>query len=498
MKNLFYLLLFAMISAGSIQANDLVITGTLTDENGESVPGVDVRVEMLINNVLLDSWNPTTDSEGSFEIETQRDINLRIVLVRVSFIDCNGNMRRAQKRVNQNESEVHFDLRYCTRQINRPCKVTIRPGRANNRMLSLTAITQGTEPISYSWSTGDTTSMIIIAPGESACVTITDANGCEATACFGREVPECRVVIRAEETNAGTLLIAMGNEEGAMYMWSTGETGDTIRVNRPGIYCVRAKFENGCQANTCFVVRGETERCIDAKIVQVPNETGDTIRIEVEYNDTLNLSFLWNTGDTTDFIVVTESGNYMVLVTDLENPDCSVRLSTMVNLEKCDIEIIVRENNRGFTLAVSPANSAAGNIKWSTGEVRPVIFVGSEDAEYCVTVTFANCVAEACIRIGEDDGFGPGETDDRVMNIRQPIVFPNPAVNELNVNLERIVGAENLNIFNQAGTLVLSRRLARDETLGNVTLDIRHLTPGVYMIQLQGSEDNATFRFVKQ
>lgn len=497
MKNLFYLLLFALLGAGSIHANDLVITGILTDENQETVPGVDVKVEMLVNNMVLETWNPTTDADGSFEIETNRDDNLRIVLVRVTYMDCNGGMRRTQRAVNQDRSEVHFDLKYCTRQNNRPCKVRIRPGRANNRMLSLTAVAQGTDPISYSWSTGDTTSMIFINPGESACVTITDANGCEATACFGRNEPACRVTIKAEETNTGTLLIAMGSEDGGTFMWSNGETGDSITVDRPGRYCVRVKYENGCKANACYTVRGGPDPCIDAKIIQVPNETGDSIRIEVEYNDTLNLNFQWNTGDTTDFIVVTESGVYTVLITSADDSNCGITLSTMVDFGNCEIGIRVRETNRGFLLAVSPANSATGTFLWSTGETRPVIFVGSDEAEYCVTVTFPNCIAEACVQVGDDNLIDP-DTDDRIMATSRGIVFPNPVMSELNVNLDGIQGAESLNIFNQAGTLVLSRRLAGDETLGNISLDVLHLSPGVYMIQIRGSEEVSTTRFVKQ
>ena len=497
MKNLFYLLLFVLIGAGSIHANDLVITGILTDENQETVPGVAVKVEMVVNNMVLESWNPTTDTNGSFEIETMRDENLRIVLVRMTFVDCNGSMRRTQRAVNQDRSEVHFDLKYCTRQNNRPCKVRIRPGRANNRMLSLTAVTLGTNPINYSWSTGDTTSMIIINPGESACVTITDANGCEATACFGRNEPECRVTIEAVETNTGTLLIAMGSEEGATYTWSNGETGDSITVDRPGRYCVRVKYENGCQANACYTVRSGSDPCFEAKIVRVPNETGDTIRIEIEYNDTLNLNFQWNTGDTTDFILVTESGVYTVLITSADTPNCGVTLSTMVDFGNCEIDIVVRETNRGFLLAVSPANNAMGNILWSTGQTRPVIFVGSDEAEYCVTVTLPNCIAEACVEVGDDNLIDP-DTDDRIMATGRGVVFPNPVGSELNVNLDGILGVESVNIFNQAGTLVLSRRLAGDETLGNISLDVLDLPSGVYMIQILGSEEISTIRFMKE
>ncbi|MEM8907775.1 MAG: T9SS type A sorting domain-containing protein, partial [Bacteroidota bacterium] len=48
----------------------------------------------------------------------------------------------------------------------------------------LLAITTGTSPYSYSWSTGETSDFIIPQSSGTYCVTIVDANGCSASACY--------------------------------------------------------------------------------------------------------------------------------------------------------------------------------------------------------------------------------------------------------------------------------------------------------------------------
>lgn len=70
-------------------------------------------------------------------------------------------------------------------------------------------------------------------------------------------------------------------------------------------------------------------------------------------------------------------------------------------------------------------------------------------------------------------------------------IFPNPARNVLNVNVNSNAAAV---ISNVAGQVVLQSAIGK----GMNGLDIRDLKPGVYFLHIEGAELNGTARFVKQ
>jgi hypothetical protein len=64
------------------------------------------------------------------------------------------------------------------------CQVVISPTPVQGgTVYQLDALPDGTPPFTYDWSTGETTSSILVAQDGNYCVTITDAGGCTATSC---------------------------------------------------------------------------------------------------------------------------------------------------------------------------------------------------------------------------------------------------------------------------------------------------------------------------
>ena len=118
--------------------------------------------------------------------------------------------------------------------------------------VQLNALSDG-QPATYQWSTGATTSSIIIdAPGN-YCVTITYANGCQASDCYTYGDTSCNSYILLNWPNSSTAdLVAWSNHPVSAYLWSTGETSSAIQVTEPGLYCVSTTNIYGCQSSTCL------------------------------------------------------------------------------------------------------------------------------------------------------------------------------------------------------------------------------------------------------
>ena len=118
------------------------------------------------------------------------------------------------------------------------------------------------------------------------------------------------------------------------YKWSTGETGQTIVVDKPGKYWVRAEI------NPC--IRGNSDT-VEIMLVPEPEITittlpegavceGDTIQITAnsEYD-----IYRWDDGTTGKVNTATESGTYTVYVTDIYGCEWSksIELDFMPNPE---------------------------------------------------------------------------------------------------------------------------------------------------------------------
>ncbi len=110
-----------------------------------------------------------------------------------------------------------------------------------------------------------------------------------------------------------TYTLDAGNP-GTSYLWSTGETTQTITVSTTGIYWVVAS------AGTCTATDTVIVTFIPQPIVALGNDTslcdGQPITLDA---GNASLSFLWSDGSTTQTISPTLSGTYAVTVTNGNN-----------------------------------------------------------------------------------------------------------------------------------------------------------------------------------
>ncbi len=246
----------------------------------------------------------------------------------------------------------------------------------------------------YEWSTGETTRSITVKmPGvyaveqytQDECLTRIDSFFVEATEPTGE-----RPVI----VPGGPLVLCEGDnielsvtEQFSQYVWSTGDNGRFARVSHAGSYWVAVKDSAGCWVSSDTVeVTIETVEVFllaDVRICPGGEAVLDAGQGYAEYR--------WSTGETTQSITVTETGDYTVevktengctAVSNVSTVSVGNELSTDIrteNLELCEGDSTVLDAGAGLE-----------RYRWNTGETTRRITV-TEAGEYYVEIESGGC-----------------------------------------------------------------------------------------------------------
>jgi len=247
----------------------------------------------------------------------------------------------------------------------------------------------------YLWSNGDTNRVITIGTAGSYQVMVTDTRGCaglsEPVDVNVHELP--RPVIES----AGTELcprepMTISAPEGmTAYLWSTGDTTQSIDIVMPGSYQVQVTDTNGCigvSDTVIFTMRPEPRR----PILTVEGASvfceGDSTMLVAEGGF---LDYRWSNGDSGRVIMVGSGGPYTVRALDITGcygVSDTVEL-TMHAMPKPNLTVMgTGESCLGDSIrVVAPAGYIS--YQWSTGDTSQFIWTRATGS-YWVEVVDAN------------------------------------------------------------------------------------------------------------
>ena len=255
--------------------------------------------------------------------------------------------------------------------------------------VTLTAYPDG---MNYLWSTGETTQSITVSEG-SYSVTVTSADGCNGDASHTVTLlPAVTASIEGPTTVCpGNTVILTAYPEGMSYLWSTGETSQSITVSQTeptATYSVTVTSDEGCSDNASHELSLSEE--LEAWIVGPSSVCADT-EVTLEAKPDGMASYLWSTGETTQSITVSltePTATYSVMVTSFEGCDGNASHTvTLLPAVTASIEgptTVCPDNS--VTLTAYPDDMS---YLWSTGETTQSITVSLTEptATYSVTVT---------------------------------------------------------------------------------------------------------------
>lgn len=271
----------------------------------------------------------------------------------------------------------------------------------------------GTAPYNYVWSNGQTTEIAVNLSAGQQTVTITDDNGCSATAMSTIVAPTVELTITADQTfvgcfdsNQSVALAAADGGTGAgtySYEWSDGSPGAEASSLGSGGVAVTVSDANGCTAVQSLNITELPEMTVeiidneptcfglaDGLLGAVPDGgLGAPDPINYDYN------YSWSTGSNLDTTSNAVGGVvYFVTVTDAQG--CSVVGSKFLNqpdqmtFDLTPVDVLCNGNENG-TITVGNINNGEGpftytwdaNANNQTTEIAENLSVGI----YFVTLT---------------------------------------------------------------------------------------------------------------
>ncbi len=380
-------------SNGAITQNITVATAgsytvTVTNANGCSTASLPVTVVVSSMTSAITPQGPTTFCTGS---------NVTLAAnAGSSYLWSNGaNTQNITVNTAGAYTVTVTNATGCS-AVSTPANVIVNSATASLTPLGNTILCPGTTvglqanaAASYVWSNGASTQTINPGIAGNYSVTITDINGCTASAgpvAVSISTPASTISAQGPTTFCVGSNVVLAANTGSAYIWSNGATTQNITTATAGNYTVTVTNSNGCSVASSPVTvnvnsgtaaitpLGPTSFCTGSGVVLAAN---------------IGSGYLWSNGATTQNISVNANGSFTVTVTN--NNGCiatSTQISTTLLTANASA---VAQGPTTFCQGSSVIISAnAGNsYLWSNGASTQNINV-NQAGNYSVTVVNAN------------------------------------------------------------------------------------------------------------
>ena len=201
----------------------------------------------------------------------------------------------------------------------------------------------------------------------------------------------------------------------------------------------------------------------------------DSVKLKSQYYGR-NFEFLWSNGESTSTVWINETGNYSLLMTDIDGS------------EYRSAEVVVEAlQSPALTAEISPATigMADGALDFEVIGVAPPyqffwnnfnvsvsdLMENLSAGEYTITVTDANsCQTSATFIIGE-------RTPLSSIDVNKFSIFPNPTRNELTIS--GITQETQFHLFDISGNLIFAGVVQ-----GSKTIDLSAVESGLYIFKV--------------
>jgi hypothetical protein len=344
---------------------------------------------------------------------------------------------------------------------------------------------QGTPPLSYWWSDGQSTATASgLNPGQYA-VTVTDANGCTAAASVAIEaqyqmfisfVVSQNIVCHGDST-AAVSVAAIGGVAPFSYLWGHGPQAPSLMGLPAGAYPVTVSDANQCAvAGTAIFV---DPPLLEVAVTAQPTPcaaASEGVAMAQATGGTPPYNFFWSDGQTGAIANGLEAGEYQLVVID-ENA-CIATTSALVNALPFapPLELTLQ----GHTLTAIATNI---DYQWiDCADLQPIpgaiqqSFTPIASGSYAVVLGSGACRdTSACVPVIVVRAAEAG------LPKLLAEVFPNPHDRAFTLRLPWPAEAD---LYTTAGSLLDSRRYAAGEH--PVQLD---LPSGVYWLRLKQAEN---------
>jgi gliding motility-associated-like protein len=278
------------------------------------------------------------------------------------------------------------------------------------------SIAGGSSPITYNWSSGQTSQDANGLTAGNYTVVVTDANNCTVSNSYIVNQPtELSATINTSSTtcslnNGSATVNAIGGTGALTYLWNNSSTSSTINNLAVGNYTATITDLNGCLLIRSGVVSASLPpTVVQNSITNVACFGDSTGAITISVNFGLSpFTFVWSNGATSQNIANLKNGSYTVTVTDANgctnSKTFTVTQSTFLSLANFNVVNATCGQANGSAQIIPSGAVSPYTYLWSNGSTtNQIVNVGS--GTYSVTVTDANgCTRRRNIVISNTNG----------------------------------------------------------------------------------------------
>lgn len=342
-------------------------------------------------------------------------------------------------------------------------------------------VTDPAGDVSYVWNTGDTTETLRLSAQNSGMymVTVTDSKDCTATASKWIEVvsePDFAIIVSPTtcgENNGSAELLHDGGSY--QYLWDNGSTDIKAVSLSPGPIGVSIADVYGCVYEEAAFIEGSEP--LEVQIVGDMSICEDEVGI-LSVTDIYD-TYMWSDGSSDRDAQYTTSGSYSVTVT---SDVCTAEDSVQVVVHsRPDVSIMAGDTTLTVVITMG---TAPYYIEWNTGDTTSTI-VPQTSGTYTVTVTDVH----DCYAVADQDFVISHTIEIPYMDVT---LYPNPASNQIVLNLAGQTGVQQVSITDISGREVFRTIMDGNE----LQVDISLWSPGAYVLKIRG-EGNRRIMFVK-
>ncbi|HYW95558.1 MAG TPA: gliding motility-associated C-terminal domain-containing protein [Bacteroidales bacterium] len=394
-------------------------TVAVTDANGCTSPESDpvqVTVNPLPSKPEIDPAGPVSICEGD-------SAQLTVTAPAASYQWSDGSTAASlYARTAGSYSVTVTDANGCTSAESAPVDVSVNPlpPRPQIDSSGVLAFCEGgsveltaTAAAGYLWSNGATTASVTV--GETATLTVQVAS---AAGCFSAESDPVHVVVYPLPstpviTPAGEVTIIKGDSirlsasSAGSYIWSTGETSQSVNVKDEGSYTVRAISDQGCMSQPSEPVSVIVNDRLPKPVITLSGPTVICDGQSLQMTGPQAASYLWSTGAGTQTIAVDSPGSYTLVITNsdgiqsLESDPVVVTVyqNPEPRIETGDVSCFDGSDGSASVTITNGQSPYAFN--WSDGSTTQTIS-GLPAGDLSVTVTDTHgCSGTATASIGQ-------------------------------------------------------------------------------------------------
>jgi len=351
---------------------------------------------------------------------------------------------------------------------------------------------------SYLWNTGGTVESFEASPTETTTYSVVGTNGnCSA---------EAEVTVTVYKANAGldervcendNYEVVLTANQGDSYLWSTGETTQSITVSPLSTTEYNVSVTSGNLSAddnvTVYVDPNPNVVITNGESIDILN--GDFITLTATGAN----NYEWSNGATQPNVAVSPSQTTTYEVRGYIN-DCYDEKAITVNVYE---QVVANAGpNVSICLDETATLTASGGDEylWSTGETTASIEVSPDvTTDYYVTVFNAMHFDEASVSVEVDAECNQGpalpgeESTDFGMDI-----YPNPASDYVNVEISGSFNTSQIEIYDIAGKRIINQAVLNESQNGSFTkrVNVSQLHNGIYILKLVDDEKELTRKLI--